>query len=289
MTDFTNVNTRAILVGLHLSTWAARKFDKRATAKVNTDASASHDASRVNKHLLAGAASHKAVIEAAQKARDLHYRETLPWADEGQRLLPTANYFTYTEKLRKARMEFDSAVAAFLDEYPMLQERAQTTLGALYNERDFPTTKEVASRFAWDIVYLPVPARGDLRLDLPTDQIASIEAAVAERVEQATKDAMAEAWGRLYEAVSRIHKAAGENGVVRSTLIENARLVVDVLARLNIAQDAELEALRVRVDQELTGIAVEDLRSDDLLRADTERRAADILAAMGAFYAPVAA
>lgn len=289
MTNFTNVNTRAILVGLHLSTWSARKFDKKATDTVNADSNAAPDAGRYNKHLLAGAASHKAVIEASQKARILHYRETLPWADEGQRLLPTSNYFQYMEKLRHVKSEFDSAVAAFIADYPSLQQQAKVKLGSLYNETDFPAVKDIVSRFAWELTVLPVPAQGDLRLDLPGEQIDAIEQAVASRVEQATKDAMKDAWSRLHDAVSRIHKAAGENGVVRSTLIENARLVVDVLARLNIAQDADLDAFRVRVDQELTGIAVEDLRNDDLLRADTERRAADILAAMGAFYAPVAA
>lgn len=289
MTDYTNISSRAMLVGLHLSTWSARKFDKKATTQVNAAAGADADAGRYNKHLLAGSQTHKAVTEAAQAARDLHYRETLPWTDEGSRLLPTQNYFAYTEQMRAARAKFDLAVSNFLDTYPYLRSQAQAKLGALYDEKDFPAVGDVAQKFAWEIVMAPVPMRGDWRLDLPADHVEAIERASASRVEQATRAAMVDAWTRLRDAVARIHKAAGENGIVRATLIEHAQTVCDTLKRLNVAQDDALEAMRARVETELTGIAVDDLRKDDLLRHDTERRAKEILDVMGAMYAPVAA
>lgn len=289
MVNFTGINRRAMLVGLHISTWSARKFDRKVSDKVTSESRADKDAGRFNKHLLAGSEAHKRVMDAAQRARELHYRETLPWADEGQRLLPTANYFPYMEKMRKAQATFDAAVADFVAEYPAIKAQAPVKLGALYNEHEFPTFKDLPSKFSWDIAVMPVPGGNDVRLDLPADQIEAIEASVNARVEQAAKDAMADAWKRLQDAVERIRKASGENGVVRSTLIENAEMVCDTLQRLNLAQDAHLEEMRQRVRRELTSIAVEDLRGDERLRADTERRANDILDAMKGMYAASAA
>lgn len=289
MTTYTDISTRALLASLHISTWSARKFDKKTTLHVNDLAGADKEAGRYNKHLLSGAVAHKAVLEAAQAARDLHYRETLPWADEGKRLLPTANFDAYSAAMRVRRSAFDLAVNNFLDEYPALRDQARGKLGTLFDEKDFPPTREVAARFAWAVTFDPVPAQGDVRLDLPADQVAVIAHGVAARVEASAKAAMVDAWERLREAVTRIQKATGDDGIVRPTLIENARMVCDTLKRLNVAQDEQLEVMRERVEQELTTLAIEDLRTDDALRADTERRAKEILEVMGAMYAPIAA
>ena len=284
MVNYANISSRAILVGLHISTWSARKFKRDATDQVNTLNQAQADAGRYNAHLLAGSPEHKAVVDAAQKARDLHYRETLPWADTGQRLLPTANTMVYAEKMRKAIRAFESAVGDLIAAYPRIKAAAPARLGALYKDEDWPSIDELPKRFAASIAYDAVPTKGDLRLDLPADEVEAIEASIQQRVDAAAKDAMQDAWQRLRDAVARIEKAAGEGGIVRETLIANAQMVCDTLKRLNIAQDADLEAMRSRVEKELGTIAVEDLRKDDRLRSDTEKRASAILDAMGGLY-----
>ena len=286
MTDFTNVSARAMLVSLQISTWSARKFDRRVSAEVNESHAAAKDASRVNKHLLSGAAAHADLLKRAGAARSRHYAETLPWADEGWRLLPTANFESYTDAMRHERATFDRLLTAFLDEYPVLREQARQTLGTLYKEEDFPTAQNIRSRFGWAIEFSPVPSGGDIRVDLPTEQLSRIEQSVTDRVEQAAKAAMQDAWARLREAVARIQKASGPDGIVRGNLIEHAQAIVDVLGRLNVGEDADLEAMRQRVAKELTSIAPEDLRKDERLPADTAKRATDIMSSMSAFYAP---
>ena len=285
MTNYQNVSARAMLVNLHISTWTARKFDRRGSEQVTDDAKADRNAGRYNKHLLAGAAAHADVLKRAMRARAKHYSQTLPWGDES-RLLPTANYFAYTEAMRQERAAFDRALVNFVDEYPALRDQAPVKLGALYSPNEFPDVRTVARRFDWVIDFSPVPSGCDIRLDLPADQIAEIERSVEERVERVTREAMADAWRRLSEAVVRIQKAAAPGGVVRGSLIDHARDVVDVLGRLNVGEDADLDAMRDRVLRELTTIAPEDLRTDDRLRADTATRAENIIATMGAFYAP---
>lgn len=285
MTDYTNVSARALLVGLHISTWSARKYDKKVSDQVAEDHRAEKDAGRYNKHLLAGVGAHEAVIKAASKGRDVHYANTLPWTDEGTRLLPTANYITYMDAMRAVRREFDTALAIFLDEYPELRREAPTKLGRLYRASDFPDLSRVRGRFGWSIDVSPVP-RCDVRLELPADQIDLIEQEVTDRVASATKSAMRDAWTRLHEAVARIQRASSDGGIVRGNLIDHAREVCEILARLNVSQDESLEALRLRVERELTDIAPEDLRNDKKLRTDTAKRAADIMSAMSEFYTP---
>lgn len=290
MTDYSTVSARAMLVQLNISTWSGRKFDKGATAKVNSDNKASSKAGRYNKHLLAGAAEHEALITACENARAMHYVQTLPWSDIGSRLLPTANFMVYSEKMRKAFALCDERLADFVDAYPSLVDAAEqehTALGKLFNRADYPRASEIKHRFSWKLNFDQVPT-GDFRVDLPADQLEQFSADVRRRTIDATKEAMDGAWARLRDAVARIHKASSPDGVVRSTLIENARSVCDILGRLNVAGDERLDAMRERVERELAQLDLDDLRKDDTVRADTAKKAKRIMDAMSQFYSPSA-
>lgn len=286
MTDYATVSARAMLVQLNISTWSARKFDKGATAKVNNDHQASSKAGRYNKHLLAGAKEHEALITACENARAMHYSQTLPWSDVGSRLLPTANFMIYSEKMRKAFALMDERLADFVAAYPSLVDAAEqqhTALGKLFNRAEYPRVSDIKRRFSWQLNFDQVP-NGDFRVDLPADQLEAISADVRSRTVDATKEAMQGAWSRLRDAVDRIHKASSPDGVVRSTLIDNARNVCDILGRLNVAGDEHLEEMRKRVERELAQLDLEDLRKDDSVRKDTAKKAKNIMDAMSEFY-----
>ncbi len=297
MTNYAEVNARALLVSLHVAVWGAQRFDRAVSDAVTDGKHADRSSGRFNKHLFGTTRAGRghapeffAVIDAADRLRNLHDRETLPWSKRaGERLLPVTNYFDYMAKVRAAGGEFELAVEALIAAYPRLQEAARTRLAGLYRAEDFVARADLRWRFHYEVEVTPVPGGGDVRLDLPQDQIRQIEAALTERMERTTREAMRDAWARLHEAVTRIARASGEGGIVRESLLENARMVCDVLQRLNVAQDADLEQMRRRVEAELTVLSLEDLRTNDRLRTDTESRAQAILAQMAQFYAPVKA
>jgi hypothetical protein len=218
----------------------------------------------------------------------VHYKQTLPWADEGWRLLSNANFMTYTDAMRAEKAKFTAAVDEFISRYPTLKAEAPAKLGKLYRASDYPNVATVRARFDWSIEFKPVPSRGDVRCELPAEALEMVEASIVARVERATREAMVDAWKRLHEAVMRIKNASAPDGVVRENLIAHAKETVELLGRLNVSQDQDLDAMRKRVLKELTVIEVEDLRTDDKLRKDTEKRANAIIKAMGAFFTPQA-
>ena len=299
MVTYTNVSARALRVSLHISQWNAARFDRTVSDELTKDKHAAADHARVNKHLFGTkrasrltAPEFAAVKDAAEALYLFHIVQTLPWSGmgrNGQRLLPTSNYMTYTDGIRTRGNALRSAASDFIDVYPRLKAEAMLRLGDLAKDGDFLDDDVIAERFSYDVAFSPVPSTGDIRVDLPADQIDALEADVTSRVESATRLAMDDAWKRLHDAVARIRKAASTDGVVRSNLIDSVREVCDVLARLNIADDERLNAMRRKVEIELTSITVEDLRGNDAVRADTEDRAAKIMASMSAFYSPVAA
>ena len=87
MTTNNVLSTRAMLSGLTIRQWTARKLDKRVTAEVAATHGTDSHVGRYNKSLVAKE-SLAAIVAAANAARALHYARTLPWLDDGARILP---------------------------------------------------------------------------------------------------------------------------------------------------------------------------------------------------------
>ena len=136
------ISKKAMLARLSISTWSARRLDKTATEKIKNDFQTSNDAGRYNKSLIATNALKK-VQSAAGDARTFHYQQTLPWNDDGARILPAANFFAYSEGMRKHKAAFQAAVSEFLTEYPALVEDAKIRLNSLFVQSDYPSTENI--------------------------------------------------------------------------------------------------------------------------------------------------
>ncbi len=282
------IHSRAMLVSLRLSTWTARKYDKRVTAEVNASHGASSDAGRFNKMLIPGdALSYKAIMQLAGSIRTQHYANTLAWSDEGWRLLPTANFTEYSSFVRKAQSEFNTLLEDFLTEYPALRESARVRLNGMYREEDYPTTSQIRHKFSVCLDYSPLPAKGDFRVDLPADEVQRIESECQAKVTDATHDAMQDCWRRLYDCVQHIHeRMITPDAIFRDSLIHNARELCDMLTRLNVTGDANLEAMRAEIEDSLVSNDPDTLRENDSLRNDTATLAEDIMSRMAGYYTP---
>jgi len=291
------IHSRAMLVRLVVTGWNGRRFDRKVTDETNAQHAASKDAGRYNKALLGGkknAPSHADAIAAGGAARRTFYKQTLAWSDEGWRLLPTANYEKFVDAMRKSRGAFEESVEQFLADYPTYREQARALLNGMYREDDYPSVDALRSKFSYSIEFSPVPSAGDFRLDLPSDQLTEIERNTSARVEQATKDAMRDAWSRLQESVEKVRerltgvdaegKRKGKPKTFHDSLIDNAANLADALTRLNITNDPDLEAMRQRVADELADLEPKTLREDPKARAKAAKSATDILSAMKGLY-----
>lgn len=289
------VRARGVLVSLEITTWSARRLDKRVTVDTAIREGASADAGRYNKHLLGGPVpSHSAVTAAATAARTAYYAQTLPWADSGSRLLPTANYFEFAQLIRAERERFRAAVDAFLAEYPRLQSDAEYRLGAMYSADDYPHVDDVAAKFRFRVTFSPVPSGSDIRLDLPPEVTTHIERSVTARVEAATQAAIRDGWERLAESVARVRDrlseiaaadaAGGKAGRLHATIFESAADTARTLQRLNISDDPELTAIADRIISDLGQLDPRAVRQDAGAMSSVAQQADAILADMRATY-----
>jgi hypothetical protein len=228
------------------------------------------------------ASSYKALTSHIAGVRVLHYAQTLAWSDDGWRLLPVANYQRYTDKLRDAKHVYDSLLADFLADYPQLRQDARVKLNGMYRDDDYPD--DVAAKYDFAIEYSPVPSGGDFRVELSQAEIDVIATRTESRVKTAFEDAHRDAVKRLYKCVASIHeRLASPDAIFRDSLISNATDLCDVLTRLNISGDANLEALRKQTDS-LATVQPATLRNDTVTRIQTANAAQGILDSMMSVY-----
>jgi hypothetical protein len=277
-----NLNDRALLVQLSISAWAGRKYDKKATAAVNTVAKAVEAAGRYNKALLPMNDFLADVHKKATTIRTAFYENTLPWGLDGMHMLPTSNYLEFVTEFRRKRDDWNVLVDRFVDNYPTFVLNAAADLGDLYNESDYPQQAEMRRKFSIDLAVFPVPTN-DFRVSIASDELTRIQQDVERRVKEAEANAMKEVWQRLYDRVKHMaEKLSDPAAIFRDSMVENAREMCAMLPRLNFMEDPHLEAMRQQVEASLLKHP-DALRNDPDLRRDTAAEAKAIMDKMGAF------
>jgi hypothetical protein len=280
------LNDRALLVSLSISQWTARKLDKKATKEVADNNRASTSAGRYNKSLLPLNDLLAHVHQKTGLIREKFAKNTLPWGVDGTRILPSANYLQFMQDFRKEKSEWQSLTRQFIDNYEDLVDEAKRWLGDLYDEKDYPSKLAVIEKFNMDLMVLPVPAN-DFRVQLSSDELSRLQEEMEGRMATVQQEAMMDAWGRLYKHVQHIaDKLADPKGIFRDSMLDNAVETCDLLTRLNIADDPNLEAMRREVESKLVSHHPDSLRNDPDLRQDTAAEARKIMDLMGGFMQP---
>jgi hypothetical protein len=281
--------SRAMLCSLSISTWSARKHDKDVSEEVALRHGAHSDAGRYHKVLLPKEALgeiQKIVCEARQE----HYFMTLPWDDNGYRVLPAAVYMDHVEKMRALSHRFTTAVEVMSGQFAQLVEQARIRLGGLFCEQDYPATAELREKFAFATKVVPLPDASDFRVVLGKEEQERIKRQITAAVEASLQVGSRELWQRLYEAVSHMaerlaaYKATEERveHPFRDSIVTNLAKLVGILPKLNVTNDPELDRLAKQVRAALL-VDPDELRKSDTVRFETAKRAADIAGKMSAY------
>ena len=277
------LSDRAILVQLNISTWSANKLDKEISAETNAIKGVQQSAGRYHKSLLPMCDLLDDIKKKAGLIRQQFYDNTLPWGVKGIQILPTANYLTFMTDFRKERSEYESLVNRFVPEYPQLVVDAQRFLGSAYKASDYPEAHEIADKFKMDMQVMPVP-NNDFRVDIADEELERIHDEVEARVKQAAQGAMQDVWQRLYEKVKHFaEKMDDPRAIFRDSTVNHLVELCELLPRLNVMDDPNLEAMRQEVEAKLAGYQPDTLRADVNVRQTVATEANDIAAKMAAF------
>jgi len=281
-----SIHKKGMIVYLQISTWTARKYDRKISREIE-DQYHANEAGRYNKILIA-----KQFLANIQKivsnARSFHYENTLPWFDNGGRLLPAANYFDYIARIKSYKDKFEYEVNRFISMYTDYKEEARNRLNGMFQENDYPEVETLLKKYALSTQINPIPDADDFRVTLNQNEVNNIKTAIKEQVKKSTDQAMTELWLRLYKVVGHmVERLSKTEHKFKNSLVTNITELCELLPKLNITDDINLNTALNEIKTKLTEFSPTILREDVAIRSKTAKEAEIILNKMK-HYLPAA-
>ena len=276
-----SISASAVLVELNISVWPASKIDRETTELTNMNAGAVRDASQTKKNLFAGTGLRKDIEKFAARARLYHNLHTLPWADKGERMLPTKLFMDYKQTMNGYERTFDMLCDNFFDEYETLVQEAKVNLGSMYKAEDYPDLTDVRTKFSFKRSVKPLPEAGDFRLDIPAHDLEEMRSAYETQYSEKLADAMRTPWERLHEVLLGMSKKLGDTGDNKKryhdSLISNPLELCELLTKLNVTNDPKLEDARRQVELAMLGADIEEVKDSPVVRENLKSKVDAIL------------
>ena len=270
-----SIASSAVQIDLNISVWTARKLDRKVSEEIDGNKKTNTRAGNYNKHLLAGTKQLKDIQSLTGEIRNWHLRQTLPWSDNGTRLLPMKNFFKYKEQLTEYQHQFDTQVKQLVDDYPQLISLSAYNLGELFDRDDYPPTEEIESKFNLGYTIIPVPEAGDFRVDIGNDIRQELETQYEDAYQQKVETAMSSAWSRLHTTLEnmvtkladpRWNEEDVKNPQVYDSFIGHGMELTSLLTSLNITDDHDLEQARIGLEQALAGVQPDMIKNQPYVR-----------------------
>lgn len=264
-----------MIVSVNISQWTGRKFDRKVTSEVN-NSHGTKDAGRFNK-ILVSRDKLSPIAKAAGLIRRFHYENTLPWGDNGDRVLPASNYFNYTQGLRPLKDDFEQLSNEFVNHYADSIQQAKVELHGMFDERDYPSSADISGRFGIKVAFQPMPDVDDFRLSLTSDSELDrlrqeIGATIADRHAQAVGDLLKRAKEAMSMVVGAVTRQSKNNKArFHGSLMDNIQKIAELIPSLNYTNDPQIEKLRKSLLKMVTD--PDTLKNDPTLRSKYLQRA----------------
>jgi hypothetical protein len=291
-----DLSAKAMLASLTIRIPPFAKKDKEVTEEVLTSRQAKSDAGSFNKKLISCDILKEIRKVAGDARNNVHYKLTLPWDQDGARILPAAAAAEYDRELRQRKVEFDNLVSKFLAGYEAKVTSERDRLGGLWKADDYQSMEEVRERFAWDLLIQPMPNADDFRVSLSKEMTDRVRSQIEERARKSVEEGMASLYERAAKIVTHMAESLEDYKVVinangeekkenafRDSITRNVIELAQQLPMLNLTDDPRISALTGSITTKLTKHTPKELREDEAARKKVAKDARSILDDMKGF------
>lgn len=212
----------------------------------------------VNKHLFEGKDNR---VKAANKASSELYNyvnnTTAPWMDSGTRILNLdfaggghkyENWMAEFRRLEAEAVKAQNDLVANWDyevqqDYTRMMQIAQAKgKTSSVSLSDYPSAAEVHAKYYQKLRFMPIPNTSDFRVGISEEDKQSLNDAIQEAADDATKHVVREMLKPMSKAVERLSIEIGEKGAgFHSTLITNMVDAAERMAKINMSDDPEIK------------------------------------------------
>ena len=260
---------KAVLASVTIKGWGAQQTDEAVGAEVAALKGADLKAGRYVKNLIDPKAL-RGMKGAAMEIRKAHYEMTRPWDDTGRRLLPGALFDDYMERIRTLISKYEFEVRQFAAEMPRLKEQARIDLGLMFDESAYPDPAVIELTCKADYNFEPLPS-GDALPATLRELAADVEAQTKTKL-QAGHQALFHRTAKAIEELGRKIKhydekrEAGDSTKLRSSLLNDVRVLAQILPALNVEGDPFLNDMANRMEAKFSSLSVDEIKDSDVQR-----------------------
>ena len=273
------LSERAMIVRLVVSKFINSVQGNDLAAKLDAEYNATK-ATRVTKRLVS-----EDTCQGFKSARNtlhaLWYRYTLPWGDNGQRIMTAEAYMEFAKEYAKAEAQFMQEAEKFIANFDSYKEQAKQWRGDLYREEEYPSAEALRKRFAVKLDISPVPDQGDFRVALSDDERAKIQDKIAAAQTAMVDHAQQELWQTLQGSVNDLIERLSDTDAKNYTKLFNSiKDLVQRLPLLNVKQDPAIQAMGEQLLAKLEQIDLDtvnktkDKQPDEINEMQKARQAA---------------
>lgn len=279
-----SIHHKAVLVCLSLTGLGNSRKDKSTTDEVLYRKSASEGAGRWSNSIWPKAALDP-IMSLDGKIRKYLIEKSLPWIDDGRRLLPTNLLQEVSDRIRQFKAEREALVSEFFRDYHQHVATMRQIRGQLFRDDDYSPPSRLRDRFGFQFDFSPVPHQNDFRIKLSDDQRAEMEESVRAALGAAEAKARRDLTERILEPLRHMADvlSKSEPGKIYDSLLANVLTIAKAIPDYNVTDDPRLAEIQHTIEARFSFTSTESLRSNPMARARTAKAAADIADGLAAF------
>ncbi len=220
----------------------------------------------------------KAISAIRNQARSYWKGSTLPFPEDGIRLIRRGFVHEFEKTMDDMRRELRKAIDALESEYHTLRSQAREQLGTLFNADDYPDTLRGQFSIEWDFPSVEVPSYlAELSPAIYEREQARVKAQFDQSVSLA-ETAFAEEFSKLISHLAdRLTPGeAGEQKRLNGSALGNLTEFFDRFSKLSLRSSPELDNLVEQAKGLVSGVETKELRTDEGLRTSIRQQMAAI-------------
>ena len=273
----------SILVRLKLSAWTGVICDRKVSDSIDHTYKTFGKAGKYKKFLVAEEEIKK-INKRFSAINTFHRYNTVPWLDDGVRILPIDNHLDYMKEIKQLKAKLNDEVDSFCNKYSQLIKDSKMRLGEMFSDSDYPSVSTIRAKYGAELTMFPIPSSEDFRVKVDEESLTTMKQELESKLKMAHAEAMKDVWTRLYDVVKHMSdKLNNRNSKFKNSLVDNISELVEILPKLNLNNDPNLKAFTSDVKNKLTKCDPEDLRTDENERAKVAKEASDIMNKMKGF------
>ena len=267
--DVRSLSTSALLVRTTFGSPSKTKKAKEKTAEVQQEEQTT--AVTVNKTPYKGT---KLIdITKLQTAVRQHINDvlTLPWENNGNRLLPMGLYEEFIGYWSEQKAEYDELLKQFKEDIPVMVMKAQNNMKALYDPNDYPdpdcemSINNFMARFKFDHTFSPVPEAGHFIVDVGEQAIEDMKSEIVKLNRDRMELGRDSLWAKGYDILKQWQDMPNKQVVKETTVHTHALDLINMIDKANMTGDSNLKALRYDLQE------IVDSTNIDMLRDKSSR------------------